>query len=172
MIVSRRMPSVAFVHSFRFGSWLCENAAAGSLTGLDCGATKLGKVLEHILPIWSATQNRCRPYHRERWRHSQKGKSQGASRPDRRHNRLDAEYIQYTCQIVGEHMHRAYLGPLWTTDWFVYAKRPFAGPEQVLAYLSRHTHPVVLSHRRLISADPSASPSRITASRAPSGTRP
>jgi hypothetical protein len=32
---------------------------------------------------------------------------------------------------------RAYLGQLWTTDWLVYAKRPFAGPEQVLAYLSR-----------------------------------
>ena len=40
---------------------------------------------------------------------------------------------------------RAYLGPLWTTDWFVYAKRPFAGPEQVLAYLSRYTHRVAIS---------------------------
>ena len=48
---------------------------------------------------------------------------------------------------------RAYLGPLWTTDWFVYAKRPFAGPEQVLAYLSRYTHRVAISNSRLISAD-------------------
>ena len=50
---------------------------------------------------------------------------------------------------------RAYLGPLWTTDWFVYAKRPFAGPEQVLAYLSRYTHRVAISNSRLISADAS-----------------
>jgi len=48
---------------------------------------------------------------------------------------------------------RAYLGPFWTTDWFVYAKRPFAGPEQVLAYLSRYTHRVAISNSRLISAD-------------------
>src|SRR5262245_49167305 len=41
-------------------------------------------------------------------------------------------------QFFGDYQHladtqsfSAYLGPLWTTDWFVYAKRPFAGPEQV-----------------------------------------
>jgi hypothetical protein len=50
---------------------------------------------------------------------------------------------------------RAYLGPLWKTDWFVYAKRPFAGPKQVLAYLSRYTHRVAISNSRLISADAS-----------------
>ena len=37
--------------------------------------------------------------------------------------------------------------------WVVYAKRPFAGPKQVLAYLSRYTHRVAISNRRLISAD-------------------
>ena len=40
-----------------------------------------------------------------------------------------------------------------TTDWFVYAKRPFAGPEQVQAYLSRYTHRVAICNSRLISAD-------------------
>ena len=39
------------------------------------------------------------------------------------------------------------------TKWFVYAKRPFAGPEQVLAYLSRYTHRVAISNSRLIAAD-------------------
>jgi hypothetical protein len=34
--------------------------------------------------------------------------------------------------------------------WVVYAKRPFAGPEQVLAYLSRYTHRVAISPRRLV----------------------
>ena len=37
--------------------------------------------------------------------------------------------------------------------WFVYAKRPFAGPKAVLAYLSRYTHRVAISNRRLIKAD-------------------
>jgi hypothetical protein len=38
-------------------------------------------------------------------------------------------------------------------EWVVYAKRPFAGPKQVLAYLSRYTHRVAISNRRLICAD-------------------
>ena len=37
--------------------------------------------------------------------------------------------------------------------WFVYAKRPFAGPKAVLAYLSRYTHRVAISNRRLIKVD-------------------
>jgi Putative transposase/Transposase zinc-binding domain len=38
--------------------------------------------------------------------------------------------------------------------WVVYAKRPFAGPRQVLAYLSRYTHRVAISPRRLLSLNP------------------
>ena len=37
--------------------------------------------------------------------------------------------------------------------WVVYAKPPFSGPEAVLAYLSRYTHRVAVSNRRLISFD-------------------
>jgi hypothetical protein len=44
----------------------------------------------------------------------------------------------------------AYLAPLRRKDWFVYAKPPFAGPKAVLAYLSRYTHRVAISNRRLI----------------------
>jgi hypothetical protein len=40
-------------------------------------------------------------------------------------------------------------------NWVVYAKPPFAGPEAVLAYLSRYTHRVAISNRRLISLDAS-----------------
>ena len=43
--------------------------------------------------------------------------------------------------------------PLYTTSWHVHAKRPFAGPEQVLAYLARYTHRVAISNSRLISVD-------------------
>src|SRR5690242_14977284 len=38
------------------GSWSCDNAETGSLTGLDCSAARLREILEHILPISSATQ--------------------------------------------------------------------------------------------------------------------
>ena len=48
---------------------------------------------------------------------------------------------------------KAYLEPLYDTKWYVHAKRPFAGPEQVLAYLARYTHRVAISSSRLVSAD-------------------
>jgi hypothetical protein len=38
-------------------------------------------------------------------------------------------------------------------DWFVYAKRPFAGPDQVLSYLARYTHRVAIANSRLVSFD-------------------
>jgi Putative transposase/Transposase zinc-binding domain len=46
-----------------------------------------------------------------------------------------------------------FLEPLKEKKWHVYAKRPFAGPKAVLAYLARYTHRVAISNRRLISAD-------------------
>ena len=50
---------------------------------------------------------------------------------------------------------KAFLEPLYTTNWYVHAKRPFAGPEQVLAYLARYTHRVAISNKRLIKSDAS-----------------
>jgi hypothetical protein len=47
----------------------------------------------------------------------------------------------------------AFLSPLRKTEWVVYAKRPFGGPQAVLAYLSRYTHRVAICNHRLISAD-------------------
>jgi hypothetical protein len=41
------------------------------------------------------------------------------------------------------------LSPVRSKRWAVYAKPPFAGPEAVLAYLSRYTHRVAISNRRL-----------------------
>jgi len=46
-----------------------------------------------------------------------------------------------------------YLAPLRKAEWVVYAKRPFGGPEAVLAYLSRYTHRVAISNARLIAFD-------------------
>jgi hypothetical protein len=59
--------------------------------------------------------------------------------------------------FFGAHAHLAdraafdaFLTPLRTTEWVVYAKEPFAGPKAVLAYLSRYTHRVAISNSRLI----------------------
>jgi hypothetical protein len=46
-----------------------------------------------------------------------------------------------------------HLAPVRKKRWVVYAKTPFAGPKAVLAYLSRYTHRVALSNRRLIALD-------------------
>lgn len=48
-----------------------------------------------------------------------------------------------------------HLAPLRKTNWVVYAKQPFGGPEAVLAYLSRYTHRVAISNHCLVSADAS-----------------
>jgi len=47
----------------------------------------------------------------------------------------------------------AFLEASRKSEWVVYAKEPFAGPEAVLAYLSRYTHRVAISNRRLVRAD-------------------
>jgi Putative transposase/Transposase zinc-binding domain len=63
-------------------------------------------------------------------------------------------------QFFGEHAHLTdatafakWLAPLRECEWVVYAKRPFAGPAAVLAYLSRYTHRVAISNRRLRALD-------------------
>jgi hypothetical protein len=48
-----------------------------------------------------------------------------------------------------------HLSPVRKKRWVVYAKAPFAGPEAVLAYLSRYTHRVAISNSRLIAFDES-----------------
>jgi len=47
----------------------------------------------------------------------------------------------------------AYLAPLHKAEWVVNAKRPFGGPEAVLAYLSRYTHRVAIANSRLLAFD-------------------
>ena len=55
--------------------------------------------------------------------------------------------------LVERHAFAAYLAPLRKAEWVVYAKRPFAGPQAVLAYLSRYTHRVAIANSRLIGFD-------------------
>jgi hypothetical protein len=54
--------------------------------------------------------------------------------------------------LADAHVFKRFLGPLRHAKWIVYGKAPFAGPEQVLRYLSRYTHRVAISNRRLVSA--------------------
>jgi len=63
-------------------------------------------------------------------------------------------------QFFGEHQALAeakafadWLKPLRQCEWVVYAKRPFAGPDAVLAYLSRYTHRVAIANSRLLALD-------------------
>jgi hypothetical protein len=51
-------------------------------------------------------------------------------------------------------LRRAWFSNLYAQRWHVYAKRPFGGPEQALAYLANYTHRVALSNRRLVALDP------------------
>src|SRR5258705_4567921 len=74
--------------------------------------------------------------------------------------KLAAAHAAGKLQFFGAHAHladakafAAFLASLRKTRWFVYAKSPFTGPKTVLAYLSRYTHRVAISNRRLIALD-------------------
>jgi hypothetical protein len=74
--------------------------------------------------------------------------------------KLATAYQAGQLQFFGNHASLAnarafatYLAPLRNSDWVVYAKRPFGGPEEVPRYLARYTHRVAISNRRLISLD-------------------
>jgi len=71
--------------------------------------------------------------------------------------RLNQAYQAGELKFFGEHQVLTDAGafldwikPLRKIEWVVYAKRPFAGPEQVLAYLSRYTHRVAIANSRLL----------------------
>jgi hypothetical protein len=75
-------------------------------------------------------------------------------------DQLAAAHHAGRLRFFGEHRHLAEaqafartLRPLRKAEWVVYAKRPFAGPEAVLAYLSRYTHRVAIANSRLIALD-------------------
>lgn len=73
---------------------------------------------------------------------------------------LDQAHRYGQLQFFGEHAALSqrqafidWLAPLRSSEWVVYAKRPFAGPEAVLAYLARYTHRVAISNSRLVAMD-------------------
>jgi hypothetical protein len=73
---------------------------------------------------------------------------------------LEAAHADGRLKFFGAHTGLAdkaqfarFLRPLRKSEWVVYAKQPFGGPEAVLAYLSRYTHRIAISNHRLIKAD-------------------
>ncbi len=74
--------------------------------------------------------------------------------------KLSAAHQARELEFFGEHTPLAeakafadWLKPLRQLEWVVYAKRPFAGPAAVLAYLSRYTHRVAIANSRLVAFD-------------------
>src|SRR5215470_16339871 len=66
---------------------------------------------------------------------------------------FDAGKLQFFSSLEPLRERRAFfrhLAPTRATKWVVYAKRPFAGPEQVLDYVGRYTHRVAISNNRLL----------------------
>jgi len=53
--------------------------------------------------------------------------------------------------LRGKHAFYTLKDQLYRKDWVVYAKRPFAGPQQVFSYLGRYTHRVAISNQRILS---------------------
>jgi hypothetical protein len=69
---------------------------------------------------------------------------------------FDAGELQFFTDLVGLNDVKAFAGtlePLRTIEWLVYAKKPFGGPNQVLAYLARYTHRVAIANSRLLDLD-------------------
>ena len=63
------------------------------------------------------------------------------------------KFFNTHAQLADKRVFKRFLAPLRRIKWVVYCKDPFAGPQQVLRYLSRYTHRVAISNRRLVAAD-------------------
>ncbi|HEY1413177.1 MAG TPA: IS91 family transposase, partial [Rhodopila sp.] len=73
---------------------------------------------------------------------------------------LEKAFAAGELRLFAEHRHlhepaafRRHLASTRDVEWVVYAKRPFAGPAQVLDYVGRYTHRVAISNNRLVSID-------------------
>ncbi|MFL9912884.1 IS91 family transposase [Paraburkholderia sp. RL17-337-BIB-A] len=69
------------------------------------------------------------------------------------HRRGELRFFGEYAALADPAVFAQWLAPLRACEWVVYAKRPFAGPEAVLAYLSRYTHRVAISNQRLVALD-------------------
>jgi hypothetical protein len=63
------------------------------------------------------------------------------------------QFFGHHAALADARAFATYLAPLRKAEWVVYAKRPFGGPQAVLAYLARYTHRVAISNSRLLAFD-------------------
>jgi hypothetical protein len=68
-------------------------------------------------------------------------------------NSAQLQFFSSLQEFQHEQAFSRYLAPLAKAEWVVYAKRPFAGPQQVLDYVGRYTHRVAISNNRLLDID-------------------
>jgi len=72
------------------------------------------------------------------------------------HDDGELKFFNNHAGLADKKTFKRFIAPLRRIKWVVYCKAPFAGPEQVLRYLSRYTHRVAISNRRLVAADDGA----------------
>jgi hypothetical protein len=72
------------------------------------------------------------------------------------HDAGELKFFNTHAGLADKRTFERFIAPLRRIKWVVYCKAPFAGPEQVLRYLSRYTHRVAISNRRLVAADDDA----------------
>ena len=65
-------------------------------------------------------------------------------------DRRELEFFSDLQPLADRQAFARYLDPLRKKEWIVYAKAPFAGPQQVLDYVGRYTHRVAISNNRLL----------------------
>ena len=69
------------------------------------------------------------------------------------HRAGELQFFNTHSGLADKRTFKRFLAPLRHIEWVVYCKAPFAGPQQVLRYLSRYTHRVAISNRRLVADD-------------------
>ena len=69
------------------------------------------------------------------------------------HAKGELQFFSDLAGLTNEESFKTYLAPVRKNEWVIYAKRPFAGPSQVLAYLARYTHRVAIANSRLHEVD-------------------
>jgi len=148
---------------------LCTIAADSKHLGASIGATLVlhtwGSALTHHPHVHGIVPGGGLSSDGERWVACKRGFFLSVRVLSRLFRRRFLEELQAVnrsgrLQFFGEHAALAdasafvrWLAPLHQCEWVVYAKRPFAGPEAVLAYLSRYTHRVAISNGRLLALD-------------------
>src|SRR5260221_622309 len=72
------------------------------------------------------------------------------------HDAGELKFFNSHAGLADKRTFKRFIAPLRRIKWVVHCKAPLAGPEQVLRYLSRYTHRVAISNRRLVAADDGA----------------